>query len=150
VPSLAELDARVRSVIANAEMELHGVHEFQTLPGFPDGLRPDALALVRDGEVWSQLVPSAPDGPPRQQFAMFSFRFAPAPPADGFVSWLSAHLRDTVGSNVIVICGRDRRGAAAVASAGIFDYWGCPIARADGVLAELAMLRAGGSGAPPA
>jgi hypothetical protein len=139
---MAELDARIREVIANAALDFYGPHEFEELPDFPAGARPDALALVRDGDVWSQLAPAtAAASASRTRFEMFAFRFAEAPRADGFVSWLSAYLRDTAHSNVIVVCGQDRRGDAAVASGGIFDYWGCPVSCADAVLAELRALQ---------
>jgi hypothetical protein len=61
---------------------------------------------------------------------------------DGAYGWLVSHLKRTVGTGVIVICGRDRRGGAALyrASQGVFDYWGCPAQIGEAVIAEVRSL----------
>ncbi|HVH30907.1 MAG TPA: DUF6196 family protein, partial [bacterium] len=62
--------------------------------------------------------------------------------ASGFVAWLATHLKRTVGTGVIVICGRDQRGEVLhPASQGVFDYWACPAQFGDRVMAEIASLR---------
>lgn len=97
---------------------------------------PNALALVADDAVWSQLVPALPDA--SEPFKLVRFHFVPKQDNSGFVGWLASHLKQAVGTGVFVICGHSR------AQGGIFDYWGCPLAVADTVLAVVDDLRAQG------
>ncbi|MGO4380650.1 DUF6196 family protein [Pseudoduganella sp. RAF53_2] len=100
---------------------------------FPAELIPDALAFVRDEDVWSALVPAW--APEQEQFVLFSFHFPHGMDNSGFVGWLASHLKAKTGSGVMVVCGQNSlRG-------GIFDYWGAPIGVAKQVLAELELLR---------
>lgn len=140
--------ARLLKVIANAENQvLPGFYAFEAMP---DGLvqaRAEALACVRDGEFWSQLIPVSHPGKVKDLFKIFQFRFNPEFDATGFVGWLHPHLARTTGAASIVICGKDRRGGEFGHGRGnIFDYWGCPADRAGEVLAEVQSLIERGSG----
>jgi len=132
----AQTQARLRKVIAEAELLVFDrpyVFEEVSIERFPSHRIADALAFVRDNQVWSALVPQ------RQQdqdaFCLFSFHFPPILDNSGFVGWLASHLKAIVGTGVFVVCGHNStRG-------GIFDYWGAPLSVADRVLHEVKLLR---------
>jgi Family of unknown function (DUF6196) len=101
---------------------------------FPLSLLPEALAFVRDENVWSALVPSST--PEQEQFIIFGFHFISGLDNSGFVGWLASHLKLHIGTGVLVICGQNStRG-------GIFDYWGVPLSVASQALAGVHRLRA--------
>ncbi|HUR42993.1 MAG TPA: DUF6196 family protein, partial [Aestuariivirga sp.] len=92
----------------------------------------NALALVRDESVWSQLVPSsAVQG---EKFCVFCFHFPKDTDNSGFVGWLASHLKRKFGTGVFVTCGQN------TGDGGIFDYWGCPIALGKQIVAEVEAL----------
>lgn len=128
--------ARLKQVIADAEFVVYDrPYAFveADVNCFPSGLLAQALAFVRDENVWSALVPSA--RPEQEAFVVFSFHFTPGLDNSGFVGWLASHLKAAVGTGVLVVCGQNsQRG-------GIFDYWGAPMAVADQVVAEVLRLR---------
>ena len=104
-----------------------------TVEQFPFHHIDDALAFVRDSNVWSALVPQQQQQ--QEAFCLFSFHFPPNLDNSGFVGWLASHLKATVGTGVFVVCGQNStRG-------GIFDYWGAPLSVADQVLKEVKLLR---------
>ncbi|MCY1556532.1 hypothetical protein D9M68_932910 [compost metagenome] len=103
------------------------------MKNFPHDLLSEALAFVRDENVWSALVPSSK--PEQERFILFSFHFQPDLDNSGFVGWLASHLKAEVGTGVLVVCGQNsHRG-------GIFDYWGAPLSVAEQVIAEVRRLR---------
>ena len=105
---------------------------------FPSELVPEALAFVRDEDVWSALVPSS--SPEQEQFVIFGFHFTHGLDNSGFVGWLASHLKLRLGTGVLVICGQNsERG-------GIFDYWGAPLSMSNQVIAEVQRLRAHDNG----
>jgi diadenosine tetraphosphate (Ap4A) HIT family hydrolase len=119
------IQARLLQVIGHASYEvLPGHYAFERLAA-GDKPRDDALACVRDGESWSQLVPveMATDG---RLLRIFAFHLDPRYDASGFVGWLHAHLARATGVGHIVV---------------MLDYWGCPADDADRVLAEIERLR---------
>lgn len=132
---------RLLSVIAEAELKTYEqVYVFEEFPldDLQQNLKHEALALVRDDEVWSQLV-RAKDST-GEQFKIFSFHFAENLDNSGFVGWLATHLKQKTGIGVFVVCGQNsKRG-------GIFDYWGCPLEVADVVLDEIHNLVKKGKG----
>ena len=87
------------------------------LDAFAARARSDALALVRDDAVWSQLSPG--DGP-GERFRIFRFHFPEGVDNSGFVGWLASRLKLEFGTGVFVICGQNS------GDGGIFDYWGVP------------------------
>jgi hypothetical protein len=135
-------EARLLRVIARARFEvLPGFYAFQDLvAGRPPG--PAALACVRDGESWSELVPATDGQDTAASYRVMSFHFAEDLSASGFVGWLASHLKRSVGTGVIVICGRDARGARALwhAAHGVFDYWGIPTRVGPEAIAEIRSL----------
>src|SRR5262245_12705994 len=132
--------ARMLQVIGNADFDVLPDHyAFRPLPS---GAKPgdDALACVRDGEIWSELVPV--DAPATGMvFRVFAFHFDPAYDATGFVGWLHAHLARATGTGHIVVCGASARSTGGHTRGGIFDYWGCPADAGDRVIAEVERLR---------
>src|SRR5262245_45923750 len=106
----SQISARLLEVIAHADFEmLPGVYAFEPLT---DGTMPrkEALACVRDGGAWSQLV-RVDDGAVPMAFRIFSFHFDPAFDATGFVGWLHLHLTRSTDTGHIVVCGRSARGS---------------------------------------
>ena len=112
---------RLLKVIKAAEISfLEGTFAFEEFAAgdLTRRIRADALALVRDGEAWSQLVRS--EDASTELFSVFSFHFSENLDNSGFVGWLATYLKEKLGTGVFVICGQNsNRG-------GIFDYWGCP------------------------
>ena len=116
-----ETDTRLRRVISEADFKVFdGTYCFDEFPltELSEKMDTNALALVRDSAVWSQLVPSNSDS--KELFTVFSFHFDNASDNSGFVGWLASLLKKELGTGVFVTCGQNtNRG-------GIFDYWGCP------------------------
>jgi hypothetical protein len=110
------------------------------LEAFPAAVRPDALALVRDDQVWSQLVPCSDAA--AELFGLFRFQFPPRVDNSGFVGWLATRLKIQFGTGVFVTCGQNRH------DGGIFDYWGVPAALASEVTAAVRNLAAGEIASP--
>ena len=134
---------RLSAVIQDASLNIYpDSYHFREFHGgeFQNAMDPQALAIVRDGELWSQLVSTRQnDG---ETFAVFSFHFPEARDNSGFVGWLASHLKDRLGTGVFVICGYNS------ARGGVFDYWGCPAVLADELFAELHALIAGSDVTP--
>jgi hypothetical protein len=90
---------------------------------------PQAIACVRDGEVWNQLLPvhSGHSGP---RMGVVSFHFADHISGAGFIAWLAAWIKQEVGTGVVVIGGKDSHPSDGLdrASFGVFDYWCCDAA----------------------
>lgn len=123
-------------MIAEAEWTVFdGLYGFSEVPAaqFPVERLATALAFVRDEDVWSVLAPA--DAGTQERFRLFSFHFLAGLDNSGFVGWLASHLKTTVGTGVMVVCGQNStRG-------GIFDYWGAPESVAEQVVAEVRGLR---------
>ncbi|NKX86094.1 DUF6196 family protein [Nocardia coubleae] len=133
-----QTDQRLRRVIAQADLVVHnGVWCFEESPvDQPPVLTSETLAIVRDQQVWSRLVPFNRDDDSVERFGIFSFHFPGNVDNSGFVGWLATHLKVELGTGVFVVCGSNR------ASGGIYDYWGCPIDLLDQAVAVVEMLRA--------
>ncbi len=128
--------SRLRAVIQTAELVIYDGHfcfqEFG-VADFPSHLLNEALAFVRDKDVWSALAPTSDSV--SEKFLIFSFHFKPELDNSGFVGWLASHIKTAVGSGVFVVCGQNTlRG-------GIFDYWGVPVSVASAVINEVNKLR---------
>ena len=100
-----------------------------------------AIAVVRDGEAWAALVPATTDA--AGTYRIFAFHFAEGTNASGFVAWLAGLMKREAGTGAMVVCGFDARATAAQwrTSLGLFDYWGCPWAKGDAVIALIERLR---------
>ena len=129
------IEARLRRVIRQSRLvtydEPHAFEEFP-LSEFTSRASSNALALVRDDAVWSQLVPAGADA--AEPFALWRFHFPAGADNSGFVGWLANHLKSRFGTGVFVVCGQNS------GDGGIFDYWGCPWSLRDGVIAEIRSL----------
>ncbi|MEV4573621.1 DUF6196 family protein [Nonomuraea jabiensis] len=138
VETAEQTEARLRRVIAAAHLVVHnGVWCFQESPAdCPPALTGDTLAVVRDDESWSALVPFTQEHDGVERFGVFSFHFPADLDNSGFVGWLATRLKVQLGTGVFVICGSNRAGG------GIYDYWGCPIDLVDDALAVIEELRA--------
>ena len=134
-----QTERRLLKVIAEAELEIFDEHyAFEEFPlhDFHEKFDNDALAFVRDKEVWSQLAPS--EDKTKELFAVVGFHFKPDLDNSGFVGWLATHLKRVLGTGVFVVCGQNsNRG-------GIFDYWGCPYKIGNEFIKEVRLLVAKG------
>lgn len=127
---------RLLRVIASARLRIYDEpYCFIETPRSKERLmpHPQAVALVGDEEVWSQLVPATPES--SEPFRLFRFHFVEGQDNSGFVGWLASYLKQRVGTGVFIICGQN------TARSGIFDYWGCPLDVADEVLSAVNALR---------
>jgi hypothetical protein len=135
-----QVRARLSGVLARAELQvLDGAFAFtEHAPGsVPVAASEGALAMVRDEDGWSVLRP-APDDI-AEPLRVFVLHFPPDEDNSGFVGWLASHLKATVGTGVLVVCGfNSRRG-------GVFDYWCVPDSIGAAAVAEVRHLRASGS-----
>lgn len=132
-----QIEARLLRVLKSARLTVYdGVYAFDEFPlsEFPSKARSDALALVRDDAVWSQLVPSDGFG---EQFRLFRFHFPADADNSGFVGWLASRLKREFGTGVFVTCGMNSN------DGGIFDYWGVPASLGDAVVARIVELTSG-------
>jgi hypothetical protein len=124
---------RLRRVARLTTVELlDGEWSFEQVSQPHLDLRPDTLALIRDGERWSRLVPATPSS--AERFRVWSCHFPEGIDNSGFVGWLAGEIKARTGSGVFVICGfNPSRG-------GIHDYWGCTVQAGDAVITELRAL----------
>jgi len=132
----SETRNRLLRVLASSEVIFYpGNFAFEEYPvnSIPHDRLTDSLALVRDSEVWSALVPARDSA--TEQFAVFSFHFEPGLDNSGFVGWLASHLKRHLGTGVFVICGQNSQ------HGGIFDYWGVPADLRHSAEAEITRLR---------
>ncbi|HXN81623.1 MAG TPA: DUF6196 family protein [Myxococcales bacterium] len=128
---------RLLKVIAAAEVRFfEGTYCFRESPVASGlGNDPEALAYVRDDDVWSRLVPLPSGDTQAEAFCLISFHFESGLDNSGFVGWLASHLKQALGTGVFVVCGQNHR------QGGIFDYWGCPWDLKDRFFAEVNALR---------
>jgi hypothetical protein len=130
-----QTNIRLRGVIQQVTFKLYDQNyaftEF-SLVHFPHAVDPNALAVVRDDEVWSQLIPASERA--EEKFVIFRFHFPPGIDNSGFVGWLATHLKQTFGTGLFVVCGQNSQ------KGGIFDYWGCPTEVAEEVIMEVKRL----------
>jgi hypothetical protein len=125
-------------VIQQSRLEIFaGAWAFEEFPlaDFASKANPNALALVRDDKVWSQLIES--NDPKAERFGLFCFHFPAGADNSGFVGWLATHLKRTFGTGVFVTCGQSS------GDGGIFDYWGCPLELSAKIFDEVRALVAG-------
>jgi hypothetical protein len=140
-----QTDQRLRHVAAATDIEvLEGEWWFEEFPleRFGDRVRPDAIAVVRDSDGWSQLVQARTDDRPTERFRLWCCHFPADLDNSGFVGWLATRIKRKTGSGILVVCGQNS------ARGGIYDYAGCPADVADVVLEEVRALIAHGHSMP--
>jgi hypothetical protein len=128
-------ETRLLRVIREATLVVYPrLYAFLEFPmtEFPNAVRPDALALVRDDQVWCQLVPC--DDATEELFGLFRFHFPADADNSGFVGWLATRLKRQFGTGVFVTCGQNSQ------NGGIYDYWGIPSALAHDVTTEITRM----------
>ncbi len=122
-----QTEIRLRKVIKSTALKIYDcTYYFKEVPLDKFNFEREALAIVRDEEVWSFLIPSASSI--TENFKVFSFHFEKNQDNSGFVGWLATKIKKELGAGVFVVCGQNsNRG-------GIFDYWGCPESVAEEVV----------------
>jgi hypothetical protein len=129
-----ETEKRLKKVIQTADLKIYGSeYYFKEVPIDKFQFEQQALAIVRDEEVWSFLIPSK--STESENFKLFSFHFKEGFDNSGFVGWLATKIKREQGTGVFVVCGQN------TGKGGIFDYWGCPTAIGDKVVELVQQLR---------
>jgi len=133
--TVEQTNKRLISVISSCQFEVcrgfYIYHEFSS-SSFLAHFRIDALAVVRDKDTWSQLIPSKEKS--TELYKVFSFHFKRGIDNSGFVGWLASYLKHKIGTGVFVVCGFDSQ------QGGFYDYWGCPAEISDKVIYEVNKL----------
>ena len=139
---------RLLRVMAHARVDvLPGDHTFAEFPvtQFPahlaSSLAGSALALVRDQDVWSTLLPAPAQTGAQDRYAVVCVHFAPDIPNSGFVGWLASELKQQLGTGVFVVWEQNS------ADGGIFDYWGIPRSVADHAVEIIHVMQSQGAAA---
>jgi hypothetical protein len=129
-----QTESRLKKVIQTADLKIYpGEYYFKEVPIDKFQFEERTLAIVRDEEVWSFLLPA--ETSESENFKVFSFHFQEGLDNSGFIGWLASKIKRELGTGVFVVCGQNtRRG-------GTFDYWGCPISIADKVIELVQQLR---------
>ena len=144
-----QMHHRLLEVIAKARFEAfaqpYAWQGIANLGQIPAGV----LAAVRDGEAWYALAPATQRT--QGSYRVLAFHFAEGTNASGFVAWLAGLMKQEAGTGAMVVCGFDARSTPALwqTSLGLFDYWGCPWAKGDDMIALVDRLRQGGSRGTP-
>ncbi|MFH8369304.1 DUF6196 family protein [Streptomyces sp. NPDC018031] len=130
-------EERLRRVLAAADLVVHeGAWCFEESPAAaPPALSSRTLAVVRDEDSWSALVPAADGAGDAERFGVFSFHFPAGVDNSGFVGWLATRLKRSLGTGVFVVCGSNRN------RGGIYDHWGCPVELLPEAIAAVEALR---------
>jgi Family of unknown function (DUF6196) len=129
-----QIENRLKKVIQTADLKIYeSEYYFKEVPVGKFQFEEQALAIVRDEEVWSFLIPSKNAG--SEDFKLFSFHFKDGLDNSGFVGWLASKIKNELGTGVFIVCGQNTD------KGGIFDYWGCPIEIADKVIKLVRRLR---------
>lgn len=130
-----DTDKRLRRVITQTRVKFYDEpYAFVESPlsAFPAAIDSKAVALIRDDQVWSQLVPS--NDSKAMRFMVFRCHFPDGVDNSGFVGWLASRFKARFGTGVFVTCGQNQ------ADGGIFDYWGVPLALAREARQEIESL----------
>jgi hypothetical protein len=131
-----QTDKRLKEVIKQSELKIYdGFYSFEESPLNEHKFNPSALVIVKDEEVWSQLVATSSINPDKELFKVFRFQFKAGLDNSGFVGWLATRIKREVGTGVFVVCGNNNK------RGGIFDYWGCPVSVGDKVIKLIHAIR---------
>ena len=129
-----QTESRLKKVIQTSDLKIYDKEYYfkeVTIDKFQ--FEEQALAIVRDEEVWSFLIPS--ESSETENFKVFSFHFEEGLDNSGFVGWLASKIKMDLGTGVFVVCGQNTN------KGGIFDYWGCPASIADEVIKLVRQLK---------
>lgn len=135
-----EIRFRLERMIRECRLKVYeGAYYFEefALEQFPDFANPEALAMVRDDLLWSQLVEYVRPIPADRSvelFCLWRFHFPDGADNSGFVGWLAMHLKEKFGTGVFVVCGQNS------SDGGIFDYWGGPLELRNDLIQEVKRL----------
>ncbi len=122
-----QTEDRLKKVIRSADFKLFdGEYCFKEMPLEEFKVENEALAMVRDSQIWSFLIPAT--STKTENFRIFSFHFIEGLDNSGFVGWLASKIKSELGTGVFVVCGQNSE------NGGIFDYWGVPLAIAKEVI----------------
>ena len=132
--SKQQTEERLINVLKSSDFKVYQEpYYFKEVPLNNLTIDPNALAMVRDDEVWSLLVPAEKEG--TENFKIFRFHFKPGLDNSGFVGWLATKIKEKFGSGIFVTCGQNSN------LGGIFDYNGCPIEISDEIITYIYELR---------
>jgi hypothetical protein len=132
--TLEQTESRLKKVIQTSDLKIYDKeYYFKEVPIDKFQFEEHALAIVRDEEVWSFLIPS--ESSETENFKVFSFHFEEGLDNSGFVGWLASKIKMELGTGVFVVCGQNTN------KGGIFDYWGCPASIADEVIKLVRQLK---------
>lgn len=132
--TLEETEKRLKKVLRTSNFKVfEELYYFREISVDEFQFDPEALAMVKDDEVWSLLVPVEKDG--TENFKIFSFHFKEGLDNSGFVGWLASKIKEKFGSGILVVCGQNSN------QGGIFDYNGCPIEISEEVIKYINKLR---------
>lgn len=132
--TVEQTEDRLRKVIKSAGFRIfEPLYYFKEIPITNFTFSSEALAMVRDEEVWSLLIPATDE--PSEKFKICSFHFQEGLDNSGFVGWLASKIKQQLGTGVFVVCGQNTN------KGGIFDYWGCPVSVAKEVVELIERLR---------
>ena len=132
--TIEQTEKRLKNVIQTADLKIYDhAYYFKEIPVDRFQFEEEALAIVRDDEVWSFLIPSVSDR--TENFKLIGFHFEGGLDNSGFVGWLASQIKRELGTGVFVVCGQNTN------QGGIFDYLGCPIQIADEVVEFIKQLR---------
>jgi hypothetical protein len=132
--TVEQTESRLKKVIQTSDLKIYDKeYYFKEVPIDKFQFEEHALAIVRDEEVWSFLIPS--ESSETENFKVFSFHFEEGLDNSGFVGWLASKIKMELGTGVFVVCGQNTN------KGGIFDYWGCPASIADEVIKLVRQLK---------
>lgn len=118
-----QTELRLEQVVRSASIDWRGeLYSFQEASAstLPAQFAEDAVAFVRDEQVWSVLRPATEHC--QEVFSLFTIHFLDGVDNSGFVGWLASKFKQQLGSGVFVVCGQNS------SRGGIFDHWGVPAA----------------------
>src|SRR5258708_13282795 len=95
--TLEQTEKRLKEVIRQANFKIHdGAYFFEEFPLEKYNFDRNALAVVRDEEVWSQLIKVSDEKTNKELFKVFSFHFKDGADNSGFFGCLAPPIKTTV------------------------------------------------------
>ena len=134
VETPSRTEARLRDALRSAEIRLlEPAYAWTLVEDFPSQVSDEAVALAKDEDGWSQLVP-APGARVAEGWALIRFRFGDGSNIDGLTDWLAAFLRRRVTPRLMIASGLSQR------TGRLYLYWGVPPALREQVMREIDIL----------